>query len=130
MPQMATGVTINDGATTPVATVFSPDTQDGMLARFANRAASIPAGFKTISHEVRRPTSAGAAQRIIIGFNLPVVETVNGIATVTRYSSAKVELNIANGSTLQERKDLLAFVANYLDVAEVKTSVQNVEPWY
>jgi len=60
----------------------------------------------------------------------PTVATVNSVDTVVRYSSAKVELNIHPDSTLQERKDLLAYVANTLGLATMKTSVENLEPFY
>lgn len=129
MPAIA-AVTINDGQSTPVARTFSPVTTNGAKAEWAERSSTSPAGFLGISHEVRRPASAGAAQRIIIGFNLPVVETVNGVAQVTRYSSAKVEMNFANLSTESERKDLLAYVRNFLANASVATSVASIEPFY
>lgn len=129
MPAIA-ALTINDGQTTPVARTFSPVSTNGAKGEFADRSASIPAGFATISHEVRRPANASSAQRIVIGMNVPKVETVNGVATVTRFSSAKVELNLSNLSTEQERKDLLAFVRNYLAQASVATSVTNIEPFY
>jgi hypothetical protein len=49
---------------------------------------------------------------------------------VVRYNSAQVVLNIHPQSTLQERKDILAYVANTLGLATVKTSVENLEPFY
>jgi stringent starvation protein B len=61
---------------------------------------------------------------------IPTVATVNGVDTVVRYSSGQITLNIAPDSTLQERKDLLAYMANFLGLATVKTSVENVEPFY
>jgi hypothetical protein len=61
---------------------------------------------------------------------IPVVATVNSVDTVVRYSSAQVVLNIHPESTLQERKDLNAYVANFMGNAGVKTSVENLEPYY
>jgi hypothetical protein len=61
---------------------------------------------------------------------MPTVATVSGVDTVVRFSSAQVILNFAPDSLLQERKDLLAYVANQLANANVKTSVQNLEPFY
>jgi hypothetical protein len=60
----------------------------------------------------------------------PTVAAVSGIDTVVRYSSAQVTLNIHPDSTLQERKDLLAYVANSLGLATWKTAVENLEPFY
>jgi hypothetical protein len=65
-----------------------------------------------------------------MGFNIPTVATVDGVDKVVRNSSAQVILNVHPEATLQERKDLLAYVANFLDKADVKTSVNNLEPFY
>jgi hypothetical protein len=65
-----------------------------------------------------------------MGFMTPSVAAVDGSDTVVRYSSAQVVLNVHPDSTLQERKDLLAYVSNFLANATVKTSVENLEPFY
>lgn len=129
MPAIA-ALTINDGASTPVAHTFSPVTTNGSKAEWADRSSALPAGFLGISHEVRRPASALAAQRVVIGFNCPVVETANGVATVTRYSSAKLEINFSNLSTESERKDLVAYIKNFLANATVTSSLVNIEPFW
>lgn len=129
MPVIA-ALSINDGQTTPVAHTFSPTAVTGGKSEFAERTSGIPSGFQTISHEVRKPSSAGAAHRIVIGFNFPVVETINGVATVSRFSTAKVEINLSSLSTEQERKDALAYVKNYLGTTKCTESVVNVEPYY
>jgi hypothetical protein len=64
------------------------------------------------------------------GYMMPTVATVNSVDVVVRYSSAQVILNIHPDSTLQERKDLLAYVANSLGLASWKTAVENLEPHY
>jgi hypothetical protein len=61
---------------------------------------------------------------------MPVLATVDESEVAVRYSSAQVTLNIHPDSTLQERKDLLAYVANSLGIAGWKTSVENLEPYY
>jgi hypothetical protein len=65
-----------------------------------------------------------------MGFMTPVVATVDGSDTVVRYNSGQIVLNVNPQSTLQERKDLLAYMANTLANATVKTSVENLEPFY
>jgi hypothetical protein len=129
MPAIA-ALTINDGATTPVAHTFNPVTTDGSLAKFADRSPSIPAGFRTISHEVEEPNGNRTVNRITMGFKFPVVATIDSVDQVIRYDSAQVVLNIHPDSTLQNRKDQLAYVANYLANASVKSSVENIEPFY
>lgn len=129
MPAIA-ALTVNDGATTPVAHTYSPVTTNGASAQFADRSAAVPSGQKTISHEIRRPATPTAAQRVLLGFNQPVENLIDGSTVVSRNSSAQVVFNFAPDSTLQERKDLLATVANSLGLAAVKTSVTDIEPFY
>jgi len=123
-------LTVNDGLATPAAHTFAPQSTNGSVAKWADRSPSIPAGYRTISHELAEPNGNRTVNKITMGFMNPVVVAVDGVDTVVRYSSAKVELNIHPQSSLQERKDLLAYVANTLGLATVKTSVENLEPFY
>lgn len=129
MPAIA-AMSINDGLATPVAHTFSPQTTSGSKAQWADRSPSIPAGYRTISHELADPNGTRTVHKVTLGFMIPVVATVDGSDTVVRYNSAQVVLNVNPQSTLQERKDLLAYVANTLGNANVKTSVENLEPFY
>jgi hypothetical protein len=123
-------LSINDGQASPVAHSFDPVTTDGSLAKWADRSPSIPSGYRLISFEVVPPSGNRTTWKVTAGFTNPTVATVDGVDTVVRYSSAQVVLNIHPDSLLQERKDLLAYVANFLDHATIKTSVNNLEPVY
>lgn len=129
MPAIA-AITINDGAASPAAHTFNPVTTNGAKAEWADRSPGLPNAFLSISHEVRRPTTPTGAQRLILGFNFPVKATIEGVDTVVRNSSAQVTLNYAPDSTVAERKDVLAYVTNFLANATVKTSSENVEPFW
>lgn len=129
MPAIA-ALTINDGAATPIAHTFSPVATNGSKAEWADRSPGIPAGYLTLSDEVRKPTGPGTAHRKIVGLNAPVTATVDGSLKVVRNSSAQVILNFAQDSTVQERKDLLAYVSGYLGNADVKLSIQNIESFW
>lgn len=129
MPAIAT-MTINDGQGTPVAHTFSPASQQGTRVTWADRSPTIPAGFRTISHEFKEPTGGRTVYSHNLAFVVPVVATVDGVDTVTGYESATVVLNCRPNSTLQNRKDLMAYVANCLANANVKAAVENVEPFY
>jgi len=129
MPAIA-ALTINDGATTPVAHTFSPVSTTGSKAIWADRSPSIPSGYRTISQEVLDPAGARTVYRVTWGFKNPTVASVSGSDTVVRFASAKLELNFHAESTLQERKDTLAYISNTLSNATMKTSVENLEPFY
>lgn len=129
MPAIAS-MSINDGQSTPVAHTFAPVSTDGTKSMWADRSPTIPAGFRTISHEVTAPNGNRSVYRINNGFMNPTVATVDGVDKVVRYSSGQVILNFAPDATLQERKDLLAYMSNFLAHASVKTTVENLEPFY
>ncbi len=121
---------IADGAASPANHNFDPVTTDGSLAKFADRSATIPAGYATISHEVLPPSGNRTTYKITEGFMVPVVATVNGVDTVVRYSSGQVILNVHPDSLLAERKNLRAYMSNFLAHATIKTSIENLEPIY
>lgn len=129
MPAIA-NLTINDGQATPVAHTFSVQSTTGQKATWADRSPTIPAGYRIISHEIAEPNGNRTVHKVTMGFMCPVVATVNGVDTVVRYDSAQLVLNCHPEGTLQNRKDLLAYVANSLANASVKSSVENLEPFY
>lgn len=129
MPAIA-AITLADGATTPVNHTFAPVTTDGAAAEWADRSPASPAGFLKMNHEVGQPASPSAAYRVKIGFNIPVMATVDGVPTVVRNSSASVTFNFSTQSSEQERKDMLAYVKNALSNSSIATSVTNIEPFY
>lgn len=125
-----TSISINDGQSTPVAHSFAPLNKEGSVATFVDRSPANAVGWKKIKHEVVTAKSVSAANRVKIDFIDPVLQTVDGILVKARQSSAQLVFNFAQNSTDQERKDLLAYVANWLNNATVKSSVQNIEPFY
>lgn len=129
MPQLS-AITIADGATTPVNHVFSPVSTNGAKAELADRSPSSPAGYLTLVHEVNKPAAKEAAYRVKMGFNVPVMATVDGVPTVVRFSTAQVTFNCSQQGTEQERKDLLAYVKNALANATVADTVIKLEPLY
>lgn len=129
MPAIA-ALSINDGQASPVAHSFAPVTTDGSTAKWADRSPTIPAGFRTISYEVVGPAGNRTTNKLQMGLYNPTVATVNSVDQVVRYSSAQVTLSIHPDATLQERKDLLAYMANFFANTSVKTSVENIEPFY
>lgn len=129
MPAIA-ALSINDGQASPVAHSFAPVTTDGSLAKWADRSPTIPSGFRTISYEVSPPAGTRTTNKLQMGLMNPTVATVSSVDQVVRYSSAQVTLNIHPDATLQERKDLLAYLVNFFTNATVKTSVENIEPFY
>jgi hypothetical protein len=129
MPALAS-ISVNDAEATPVAHVFAPVTTDGSLARLANRSGDTPAGFETISVEVRTPQSATGAYRVILKGNFPTEATVDGSIAVVRNSSFELSLNFSQKSTAQERKNVMQILSGLLSHATIVAVAENVEPIY
>lgn len=129
MPAISSLV-INDGATTPVAHTFSPAGINNAHAYWADRSPATPAGYYKIDHNLENPNGNRSVYRVTIGFGVPTLASIDGVETVVRTNSAQVIYNLHPESTIQERKDLMAFVSNTLANAGIKTTVVDLEPYY
>jgi hypothetical protein len=61
---------------------------------------------------------------------LPTVGAVSGADAVIRTSSASFEINFAQASTVQDRKDAVKLLSNLFNHATVVTMAEKVEPLY
>lgn len=130
MPAIGT-ISVNDAKGTPVAHAFTPVTTDGQLAKWANRtAATTPQGFELLNVELRAPVGKDAAYRLLASGYFPTEVTVNGVTSVDRSNSWKLDCNFSSKSTSQERLDEIKLISGILDHATVKSMVQNLEPAY
>lgn len=137
MPAISS-IVINDGATTPVAHTFAPVSTDGSRAEFADRSGGIPIGYNSFMLSVRPPVKDGSVYKTTVSIMTPVLEAATGPnaqgftpAPTLGYSlRANIEFLSSTRSTLQNRKDLLAYVKNCLSNALVVSAVQDFEPTY
>lgn len=133
-------IVINDGAGTPVAHTFAPVTIDAQgIAKWADRSGGVAIGFPAISYSLRSPSQGNKSYKMQAKVVLPVLEqtspsTATGIQpapTVAYNLIANVDLVLPERSTLQDRKNLIAFLRNYLANATVITAgVENFETVY
>lgn len=133
-------VALLDGQSTPVSHTFAPVTIDqNGVAKWADRSTGISVGFPTISYSLKNPNQGSRAYKIAAKVVLPVLEqtspsTATGIQpapTVAYNLIANVELVLPERSTLLDRKNLIAYVRNYLANATVITAgVENYEAVY
>lgn len=122
MPDTA-AVTINDGASTPVAQTYNPRTSQNGRVKWVDAAVTIPENQTTIEAELRVPGGDLKVYQTRLGFNQPHVSD----DVVIGNSSAQVILNLHPQSTLAQRKDLRALVANALDNAMYKDMAEKLE---
>lgn len=131
-------ITINDGATTPVAHTFSPVGISGDVAKFADRSGGISLGFPQITISSVAPTKTSRLYKARIKVVLPVLENSTGTAsngfapapTKAYDLMADMTFILPERSTQQNRKDLLAFVKNLLAHATPTSVIQDNDAVY
>lgn len=130
-------LTINDGATTPVAHTFgpAPDVASSLPA-WVDRSGGISLGFPRITMSMRQPTKTARSFKVMVKIVTPVLEvtspsTASGIQpapTLAYNLIANIEFVLPERSTLQQRKDLFAYTKNFLANAVASAAIQDTEP--
>jgi hypothetical protein len=131
-------IVINDGAATPVAHTFSPVGVEGVVATHADRSAGIPVGYGNIAISLRKPASGSGVYKASIKILVPTLEqtspsTATGIQpapTVAYTTAMHLDFLLPARSSLQNRKDILAYAKNLLSHATVVSVVENLENVY
>jgi hypothetical protein len=133
-------VVLLDGQATPVSHTFAPVTIDAAgVAKWADRSTGISVGFPQLSYSLKNPNGTSKNYRLTAKVTLPVLEqtspsTSTGIQpapTVAYNLIANVDIVLPERSTLGDRKNLIAYVRNYLANAAVITAgVENYETVY
>lgn len=129
MPAIA-ALSINDGQATPAAHTFAVQGTTGLKATWLEKSAGVSAGYLRLTDEYREAKSSTGAHSRLLGLEFPTMATVNGVNTRVRVSSAQVRFNFAQDATDQEKKDIVAYVTNFLSNATEKPAIYNQEPWY
>ncbi len=145
MPARA-NITVNDGATTPVAHTFNPSVS-GDLDLFEDKATGIAIGFPLIMVRFRRPlapangTESKASNRVYrieLSMSFPTLEVTSPstgtgiqpaptVAYVNRVNSVWLH---PERSTTQNRKDLHALFYNTLNNTDVKKVLIDLEAYW
>jgi len=132
-------ITLTDDAATPVNHTFSPqpDILSGVAA-WVDRSGGIALGYPKATFSMRSPTKASRAYKVVAKLVTPVLEvtspsTSTGIQpapTLSYNLICNTEWILPERSTLQQRKDLLAMLKDYLSDAVITNAIQNFEPVY
>lgn len=126
---------LNDGQATPVAKTFSARGADMQLAVWKDITSGISIGFPTITISNKERTGSNGTYRVEARFALPVLEVISGDVggytpspKVAYTMFGKVELVSPNRATVQNRKDLRAFVANLMGHATMTETFVDFNP--
>lgn len=102
-----TPIILMDGKTTPVAHTFDLVNTSNGRTKTANRAAATPLAQENLNVEVKQPSNAAGAFRVITTLGSPVgVVGANGLTTVDHVNSSELVFNWSQTSTRAERKDV------------------------
>lgn len=129
-------LTLADGQATPVNHTFNPVNIDYLgVAKWADRSGGIALGFPVVTLSTRQPTAANRSYKVVAKVVTPVLDisspsTSTGIqpAPSKAYDLvANIEFVLPERSTLQQRKDILAYVKNAIANSVVTAAVQDFE---
>lgn len=132
-------IIINDAQATPVAHTFAPARTQSDYALLEDRSAGIYIGFNKLTFELKRPTGpskeASRNLKLSIRIETPKMETVSnntvsGIApapTVSYRPVVEMTATIPERASLQDRKDLQAYLKNVLSNAFVTDAFEKFE---
>lgn len=125
-------IIINDGQATPVAHTFAIKTNDNGVSTYEDRVSGVPVGYGKLITRISETTD----QRTVkIDILVPVLEAVSGTnaqgfvppAKVAYRNIGKIEFRTSARSTLQQRKDLVAYVKNTVNLALISSLVADTE---
>lgn len=143
MPQAA-NVVIDDGAGTPVAHTFTPigkDDKGVMWFEQTTPAPTSPIGAKRIGYKQTRVLDQRQQQtgvsKVVYTLAVPTLETLAnnsaGITpppTVAYVERARLEFDLAERSSKQERKDTRVLLANFVAHAMAVANIDDLQPTY
>lgn len=110
-------ITLNDGLATPVAHTFAVKSNDNQTSTYEDRVGGVPVGYGKLIFR----TSESSDQRTVkIDIVMPVLEAVSGAnaagftpaAKVAFQNIGKLEFRCSTRSTVQQRKDIVAYIKN------------------
>lgn len=130
-------IVVNDGNSTPVAHTFSPAKTEADFALLEDRAGGFYVGYNKLTFRLVRPTGKmGSARNIKLSIKIetPKLETLGtnsaGLTpppTVAYRPVAEILFTLPDRCSLQDRKDLAAFVKNVLANANFTTAIESYE---
>lgn len=117
-----TNVVLNDGKATPVSHTFKTKSNDNRTTVWEDRVAGVPIGYPRL---VISTQDTDVIRKVTIGFSVPTLEAVAGANAagftppqkVAYVHRGELVVKLPQRGTEQERKDLLAYIRNFLTAA-------------
>lgn len=126
---------LNDGQATPVARTFSARGADMKLAKWTDVSGGIGIGMGEVTLSNSQQSGSNSSYKVEGRITIPTMEVVSGsdggytpVPKVAFNSFAKVEIVMPNRASLQERKNILAYVKNFVAHAVFTSTVVDFDP--
>lgn len=132
-------IVINDGQATPVAHTFAPAKTQADMALLEDRSSGVYIGYNKLTFTLSRPVGASKEAtrnlKLSIKIETPKLETVSnntvsGIApapTISYRPVAELVVTFPERCSLQDRKDLQAYIKNALANSFVTDAFEKYE---
>lgn len=125
-------IVLADGQTTPVNHTFATKTNDNLVSVYEDRVGGVPIGYGKLIIRTSETTDQRTVKMDIV---MPVLEAVAGAnaqgftpaAKVAFQNLGRVEFRTSLRSTVQNRKDLVAYVKNAIGLALMSSVVVDGE---
>lgn len=134
----AANIVINDGAPTPAAHTFSPQSVGLLTANYRDRSVGVIIGQPSIDLSKEDPKSAAGVYTITARVQLPILE-VSAPSTGSGYQpqpkvaytvTGNLRFLVPQRSAQTDRAYLLAFCKNLLAHATMVSAIEDLEmPW-
>lgn len=131
-------IVINDGQGVPVAHTFSPTSVTSEVVSYHDRSGGIVLGYPELTLGQKLPANGSGSVKQTFRISVPTLETVTGSTgdgfapkpTLAYKERAFLEVYHDPRSSLQERKNLNAYLKNGLAAAAWTTLIENYEMPY
>lgn len=125
-------LTLTDAAATPVNHTYKPVQKTDARSVWENQASGIKIGMPVATMSI---TESAEMFRVHITLRLPILETLSGensngyvaVPKVGYEMAGKSEFILPKRSTLQDRKDVLALMKDFMGDAVVTAAVHDYE---
>jgi len=133
MSQVTGAITLADGQATPANIAFNPEAITPALSTFVDRSSGISMSYRRLSvrWEPNKGTTGSRYSRNQFNVSYPVYGVLPSGASGVKYTlRANVTLDLPDGCTDAERKDIYAFAKNGLANALVTGALRDYDPMY
>jgi hypothetical protein len=131
-------MTINDGATVPVAHTLTPITS-GINTSWRDTVATLPVNGQVALRLNMKADSGSGLNKVKIVLDVPSLEVITGSSTQSGYQAPprvaysnriNIDFILPSRGTLQNRKDLLALIKSALADTQIEDAITILAPPY